>query len=204
MTAAAIIGLSRLRLGMEILVCQTTGCAAHSDVPRRLVGVASQEGPFFSQDALRRSPGGLRGLSPAIAERMYSIQPMPGNSPTVHHRIHGRTAYGRPDDRRRPEVPSWTHVTCRACLSAGFVEVVVDRWNLYAPEHNAERVLLLLEAVAALVKTGREPRTMRWIVRTLLTQNLKARLPDDEGLRGVPIRRFRAKPHDIPRSSPTS
>jgi hypothetical protein len=36
-------------------------------------------------------------------------------------------------------------------------------------------VLLLLEAVAALVKSGREPRTMRWIVRALLTQNLEAR-----------------------------
>jgi hypothetical protein len=46
-------------------------------------------------------------------------------------------------------------------VSAGFVEVVVDRWKVYAPEHNAERVLLLLEAVAALVKSAREPRTMR-------------------------------------------
>jgi hypothetical protein len=79
-------------------------------------------------------------------------------------------------------------------LSAGFVVVVVDRWKVYAPEHNAERVLLLLEAVAALVKSGREPRTMRWIVRALLTQNLEARLADDASLRGIPIRRFRARP----------
>jgi hypothetical protein len=115
-------------------------------------------------------------------------------SPTIHHRAFGRTACGRPDDRRDPEVASWTHVTCRACLAAGFVEVVVDRWRVYAPEPNAERVLLLLEAVAALVKSGREPRTMRWIVRALLTQNLEARLPDDETLRGIPVRRFRARP----------
>jgi hypothetical protein len=116
------------------------------------------------------------------------------SSPTIHHRAYGRTACGRPDDRRDPDVSSWTHVTCRACLSAGFVEVVVDRWRVFAPEHNAERVLLLLEAVAALVRAGREPRTMRWIVRALLTQNLEARLPDDPALRGVPIRRFRARP----------
>jgi hypothetical protein len=114
-------------------------------------------------------------------------------SPTVHHRAFGRTACGRPDDRRDPEVATWTHVTCRACLSAGFVEIVVDRWRVYAPEANAERVLLLLEAVAALVKSGREPRTMRWIVRSLLTQNLEARLPDDASLKGIPIRRFRAR-----------
>jgi hypothetical protein len=121
-------------------------------------------------------------------------------SPTIHHRAFGRTACGRPDDRRDPEVASWTHVTCRACLAAGFVEIVVDRWRVYAPEHNAERVLLLLEAVAALVKSGREPRTMRWIVRALLTQNLEARLPDDESLRGIPIRRFRARPGLDPRA----
>jgi hypothetical protein len=41
------------------------------------------------------------------------------------------------------------------------------------------------DAVAALVKAGREPRTMRWILRALLTQNLEARLPDDEALRGI-------------------
>jgi hypothetical protein len=70
----------------------------------------------------------------------------------------------------------------------------INRWKVYAPEHNAERVLLLLEAVAALVKSGREPRTMRWIARALLTQNLEARLPDDESLRGIPIRRYRARP----------
>jgi hypothetical protein len=34
---------------------------------------------------------------------------------------------------------------------------------------------------------------MRWIVRALLTQNLEARLPDDEVLRGIPIRRYRAR-----------
>jgi hypothetical protein len=55
-------------------------------------------------------------------------------------------------------------------------------------------VLLILEAVVALVKAGREPRTMRWVVRALLIQNLEARLPEDENLRGVPIRRFRARP----------
>jgi len=115
-------------------------------------------------------------------------------APTIHHRAFGRTACGRKDDRRDPDVDSWTHVTCRACLTAGFVEVTVDRWRVFAPEHNAERVLLLLEAVAALVRSGREPRTMRWIVRSLLTQNLEARLPDDESLKGLPIRRFRARP----------
>ena len=115
-------------------------------------------------------------------------------SPTVHHRAFGRTACGRPDDRRDPEVSTWRDVNCRRCLEAGFVEVVVGTWKVYAPEANGERVLLLLEAVAALVKAGREPRTMRWIVRSLLVQNLEARLPDDEGLRGIPIRRFRARP----------
>jgi hypothetical protein len=80
--------------------------------------------------------------------------------------------------------------------------VVVGRWKVYAPEHNAERVLLLLEAVAALVKSGREPRTMRWIVRALLTQNLEARLPDDETLKGIPIRRYRARPGGVSRSAP--
>lgn len=119
---------------------------------------------------------------------------MPVKSPTVHHGALGRTACGRPDDRRDPESSTWIHVNCRACLQAGFVEVVVDRWKVYAPEKTAERVQLLLEAVAALVKSGREPRTMRWIVRALLTQNLEARLPDDETLRGIPIRRFRARP----------
>jgi hypothetical protein len=53
------------------------------------------------------------------------------------------------------------------------------------------------------VKTGREPRTIRWILRSLLTQNLEACLPDDEGLRGVPIRRFRAKPGGHATSAPT-
>jgi hypothetical protein len=125
---------------------------------------------------------------------------MPVKSPTVHYRAFGRTACGRPDDRRDPDVSSWTEVTCRACLCAGFVEVVVDRWRIYAPEKNAERVLLVLEAVAALVKSGREPRTMRWIMRSLLTQNLEARLPDDESLRGIPIRRFRARAGDASRS----
>jgi hypothetical protein len=119
---------------------------------------------------------------------------MPVKSPTVHHRAFGRTACGRPDDRRDPEVSTWRDVNCRRCLEAGLVEVVVGTWRVYAPEHSAERVLLLLEAVAALVKAGREPRTMRWIVRALLTQNLEARLPDDEDLRGLPIRRFRARP----------
>jgi hypothetical protein len=115
-------------------------------------------------------------------------------SPTVHYRAFGRTACGRPVDRRDPEVSSWSDVTCRACFQAGFVEVVVDRWKIYAPEKTAERVQLVLEAVAALVKTGREPRTMRWILRALLTQNLEARLTDDEALRGIPIRRYRARP----------
>jgi hypothetical protein len=55
----------------------------------------------------------------------------------------------------------------------------------------------------ALVKSGREPKTMRWIVRALLTQNLEARLPDDESLRGIPIRRFRARPTDR-RASPNA
>jgi hypothetical protein len=90
-------------------------------------------------------------------------------------------------------VSSWTSVNCRGCLSAGFVEVVVGEWKIFAPEQNAERVLLVLEAVAALVKRGRAPHTIRWILRSLLTQNLEARLPDDERLRGVPIRRFRAR-----------
>jgi hypothetical protein len=116
------------------------------------------------------------------------------SSPVVHHRSFGRTACGRPVDRRDPETTSWLHVSCRACISAGFVEVVVGAWNVYAPEPNAERVQLVLESVAALVKTGREPRTIRWILRSLLTQNLEARLPDDAGLRGIPIRRFRARP----------
>jgi len=70
----------------------------------------------------------------------------------------------------------------------------VDRWRIYAPEATAERVQLVLEAVPALVKSGREPRTIRWIMRSLLTQNLEAPLPDDEGLRGIPIRRYRARP----------
>jgi hypothetical protein len=121
---------------------------------------------------------------------------VPVNSPTVHHRAFGKTACGRPDERRDPEVSSWTHVTCRACLAAGFVEVVVGAWRVYAPEHNAERVQLVLEAVAALVRSGREPRTIRWIMRSFLTQNLEARLPDDERLRGIPIRRYRARPFD--------
>jgi hypothetical protein len=77
----------------------------------------------------------------------------------------------------------------------------VGSWRVYAPESTAERVLLLLEAVAALVKSGREPRTMRWIVRALLTQNLEARLPDDESLTGIPIRRFRARATDARSSS---
>jgi len=77
----------------------------------------------------------------------------------------------------------------------------VGSWKVYAPESTAERVLLVLEAVAALVKTGREPKTMRWIVRALLTQNLEARLSDDETLRGIPIRRYRAKPTDARSSS---
>jgi hypothetical protein len=115
-------------------------------------------------------------------------------SPTVHGRAFGRIACGRPDDRRDPEASSWSVVTCRECFQAGFVEVVVERWKIYAPEKTAERVQLVLEAVAALVKAGREPRTMRWIVRALLTQNLEARLPDDEVLRGIPIRRYRARP----------
>jgi hypothetical protein len=91
-------------------------------------------------------------------------------------------------------VSAWAHVTCRACLASGFVEVVVDGWRIYAPEQNAERVQLVLEAVAALVKSGRQPRTIRWIMRSLLTQNLEARLPDDPSLRGIPIRQFRARP----------
>ena len=70
----------------------------------------------------------------------------------------------------------------------------MDRWRIYAPESTAERVQLVLEAVAALVRSGREPRTIRWIMRSLLTQNLEARLPDDERLRGIPIRRYRARP----------
>jgi hypothetical protein len=119
---------------------------------------------------------------------------MPGHSPTVHHRAFGRTACGRPDEQRDPEVSTWRDVSCRACFTAGFVEVVVGGWKIYTPEQNAERVLLILESVAALVKTGREPRTIRWILRSLLTQNLEARLPDDEQLRGIPIRRFRARP----------
>lgn len=117
----------------------------------------------------------------------------------VHYKASGRTACGRPDDRRDPEVstrdvPSWKEVNCRACLTAGFVEVAVDHWRIYAPEHNAERVLLVLEAAAALVKSGREPRTMRWTMRALLVQNLDARLPDDETMKGLGIRRFRARP----------
>ena len=128
---------------------------------------------------------------------------MPVNSsPTVHYRAYGRTACGRPDDRRDPEVSTWAQTTCRNCLGAGFVEVVVGAWKVYAPEHNAERVLLLLEAVAALVKSGREPKTMRWIVRALLTQNLEARLPGDESLKGIPIRRYRARP-GLSSSAPT-
>jgi hypothetical protein len=119
---------------------------------------------------------------------------MPVKSPAIHYKAFGRTACGRPDDRRDPDVPTWKDVTCRSCLSSGFVEVVVDRWRIYAPEHNAERVLLVLEAAAALVKSGREPRTMRWIMRALLTQNLEARLPDDETMKGLGIRRFRARP----------
>jgi hypothetical protein len=115
-------------------------------------------------------------------------------SPTVHYKAFGRTACGRPDDRRDPDVSTWKDVNCRACLTAGFVEVAVDHWRIFAPEHNAERVLLVLEAAAALVKGGREPRTMRWIMRALLTQNLEARLPDDETMKGLPIRRFRARP----------
>jgi hypothetical protein len=91
-------------------------------------------------------------------------------------------------------VSTWRDVNCRACLAAGFVEVVVAGWKIYAPEQNAERVQLILESVSALVKTGREPRTIRWILRSLLTQNLEARLPDDEQLRGLTIRRFRARP----------
>jgi hypothetical protein len=119
---------------------------------------------------------------------------MPFKSPIVHHRAHGRTACGRRDDPRDPEVSTWRDVNCRACLAAGFVEVVVAGWKIYAPEQNAERVQLILESVSALVKTGREPRTIRWILRSLLTQNLEARLPDDEQLRGLTIRRFRARP----------
>jgi hypothetical protein len=57
------------------------------------------------------------------------------------------------------------------------------------------------ESLAALVKSGREPKTMRWIVRALLTQNLEARLPDDESLRGIPIRRYRARAADSSRTS---
>jgi hypothetical protein len=85
-------------------------------------------------------------------------------------------------------------VNCRACFSAGFVEIVVDRWRIYAPEKTAERVLLVLEAVAVLVKSGREPKSIRWVLRALLTQNLEARLPDDEDLKGLSLRRFRARP----------
>jgi hypothetical protein len=125
---------------------------------------------------------------------MYSIAPWLQNPPTVHHRAYGSTACGRRDERRDPDVSSWTRVTCRACLAAGFVEVVVDRWRIYAPEANADRVMFFLEAVAALVKAGRPARSMRAVVRSLLTHNLEARLPDDESLRGMAIRRFRARP----------
>jgi hypothetical protein len=109
---------------------------------------------------------------------------VPVNAPTVHHRAYGRTACGRPDERRDPEVSSWAQVTCRACLGAGFVEVVVDRWKVYAPEHNAERVLLLLEAVAALVKSGREPRTMRWIVQRSSPRTSKLGYPTTRAYAG--------------------
>jgi hypothetical protein len=85
-------------------------------------------------------------------------------------------------------------VNCRRCFEAGLVEVVVGTWKVCAPETNGERVLLLLEAVAALVKSGREPRTIRWVVRALLVQNLEARFPDDEDLLGLTVRRFRARP----------
>jgi hypothetical protein len=44
---------------------------------------------------------------------------------------------------------------------------------------------------------------MRWIVRALLMQNLEARLPDDETLKGIPIRRYRARPGGISESSTT-
>jgi hypothetical protein len=94
-------------------------------------------------------------------------------------------------------VSSWKGVTCRACPSAGFPEVVVASWKIYPPEQNAERVQLLLESLAAFSRTGREPWTIRCILRSLLTQNLETLLPDDEQLRGLPIRRFRARPRQI-------
>jgi hypothetical protein len=81
--------------------------------------------------------------------------------------------------------------------------VVVGAWKVYAPEHNAERVLLLLEAVAALLKSGREPKTMRWTVRAIFTQNFEARLPDDETLKGIPVHRYRARPEGLSASSTT-
>jgi hypothetical protein len=66
----------------------------------------------------------------------------------VHHRAFGRTACERPDDRRDPKVSTWRDVNCRRCLEAGFVEVVVGTWKVYAPEANGERVLLLLPSAS--------------------------------------------------------
>lgn len=104
----------------------------------------------------------------------------------------GRPAGGRTTVEIPSPRPGSTSIVAHACRPGSSRSWWIGG-KVYAPEKTAERVQLLLEAVAALVKAGREPRTMRWIVRALLTQNLEARLPDDETLRGIPIRRFRAR-----------
>ena len=101
-----------------------------------------------------------------------------------------------PPDRRDPATDAWRDVTCRNCLAAGFVEVRLNRWTVYAPEEAAEGVLLVLEGASALIERGRRPAELRYAMRKLLAHYLHARLPGDAGLRGLKLRRFRARPSD--------
>jgi uncharacterized cupin superfamily protein len=119
------------------------------------------------------------------------------SAPIVHFKAHKSTVCGRPDDRRDPVVSSWRDVTCDACLTASFVEVVVGRWRVFAPERTAAEVTLVLEGVAALVERGRSPVELRPTVRLLPTTSLEARLPGDADMRDIRVRRYCA-----PRSSP--
>ena len=116
-------------------------------------------------------------------------------SPIVHHRIHThRIACGVDADRRDPASDSWTTVTCRSCLGSGFVEVGLNRWIVYAPEEAAESVLLVLEGAAALIAHGRPARDLRHPMRRILAHYLEARFAGDAGLKGLKLRRFRARP----------
>lgn len=112
----------------------------------------------------------------------------------VHFRSDGRVACGRPRDSRDPSTETWREVTCAPCLKAGLVEVTFDKWTVFAPEQTAESVLLVLEAIGALIARGRQPREVRPVLRRLLTVHLQARLPDDPLLQGLALRRYRATP----------